>query len=85
MIVYEARPSWPDINERKVKEIKGQRVYYIHNGKLRFDMKITSYSAIFETKEEAKQYCIDYANNEIKKYEESLNKAKEYLKLCQKL
>ena len=85
MKVYEAKPHIPFIEERNVQEIKGQRVYYSRNGRLQWDIKITSYSGIFETREEAKQYCIDYANEEIASLNAKLVWAKKHLEKCNNL
>ena len=83
--VYEAKPTYPLIEERKVDEIKGQRVYYTRNGRKQWDMAKTTYSAIFPTREEAKQYCIDYANGEIASLNVKLGWAKEHLEKCNNL
>ena len=85
MIVYKAKPSYPIIEERNIEEIKGQRVYFIKNGKRRFEMTKTSWSAIFLTREEAKQYCIDYANEQINDLQKQLDKAFNYLENCKNL
>lgn len=83
--VYEAKPTYPLIEEKKVDEIKGQRVYYSRNGKLQWDIKITSYSGIFESHEEAKQHCINYANGEIASLNVKLERAKKHLEKCNNL
>ena len=85
MIVYKAKPSYPIIEERNIEEIKGQRVYFIKNGKRQFEMTKTSWSAIFLTREEAKQYCIDYANEQINDLQKQLDKAFNYLENCKNL
>lgn len=85
MIVWEAKPNDPSIFARKVEEIKGQRVYFIKNGKRQFEMTKTSWSAIFPTREEAKQYCIDYANREIANLNVKLERAKNHLDNCNNL
>ena len=85
MIVYKAKPSYPIIEERNIEEIKGQRVYFIKNGKRQFEMTKTSWSAIFLTREEAKQYCIDYANEQINNLQKQLSKAFNYLENCKNL
>ena len=83
--VYEAKPHIPFIEERNVQEIKGQRVYYSRNARLQWDIKITSYSGIFETREEAKQYCIDYANEQINDLQKQLGRAFNHLEDCKNL
>lgn len=83
--VYEAKPTYPLIEERKVDEIKGQRVYYTRNGRKQWDMAKTTYSAIFPTREEAKQYCIDYANEKINDLQKQLGRAFNYLEDCKNL
>lgn len=83
--VYEAKPSYPQIVEITIDEIRGQRVYYTQNGRRHFKMVKDSYSAIFLTREEAKQYCIDYANDEIASLNVKLGWAKEHLEKCNNL
>jgi len=85
MIIYEAKLSTPCITPRNAVEIKGSRVYFTQKGKRYSEETRTSYAALCTTKEEARQCCIDYANEKIVDLQKQLGQAFNFLEDCKNL